>query len=59
MEVDTSLEDKLMNISEAIHGFHTKIVDLEVRTTPSTPPEERYQREKTIVMIVESIKSLD
>jgi hypothetical protein len=59
MEVDTPLEEKVMKISEAIQGFCVNIVDLEVCTTPSTPPEEREKREKTIAMTVESIKSLD
>jgi hypothetical protein len=32
---------------------------LEARTTPSTPPEEREQREKTTMTIVRAYKSLD
>ena len=48
-----------MKISEVIQGFHTNILDLEVRTTPSTPPKEREKKEKTIAMTLENIKSLD
>jgi hypothetical protein len=59
MEVDTPLEEKVMKISESIQGFHMNIVDLEACTTPSTPLEEREKREKTSLMTVESIKSLD
>jgi hypothetical protein len=59
MEVDTPLEEQVTKISEAIQGFHMKIIDLEACQTPSTPPEEREKREKTIVMTVESIKSMD
>jgi hypothetical protein len=59
MEVDASLEEKVMNISEAIQGFCAKIVDLEYRTTLSTPPEKREQREQTTIMTMESINTLD
>jgi predicted nucleic acid-binding Zn-ribbon protein len=59
MEVDTPLEEQVSKISEAIQGFHTKIVDLEACTMPSTPLEEREKREKTTTTIVESIKSLE
>jgi hypothetical protein len=41
MEVDTSLGEQVIKISESIQGFCAKIVDLESFTTPSTPPEER------------------
>jgi hypothetical protein len=59
MEVYIPLEEKVMKISEAIQAFHLNIVDLEARTTPSTPPKEREKREKTTAMTVESIKILD
>jgi hypothetical protein len=36
-----------------------KIVDLEARIMPSTPLEGREQREKIVMKIVESIKSLE
>jgi hypothetical protein len=55
MEVDTPLEEKVTKISEAIQGFHTKIVDLEAHTTPSTPPEEREQWEKTTMTTMERL----
>jgi hypothetical protein len=58
MEVYSPLEYKVSNISESIHGFYAKIVDLEACTTPSTPPEEREQREKIVTKTMESIKSL-
>jgi hypothetical protein len=35
------------------------INDLEAHQIPSTPPKEREQREKTVTMTVESIKSLE
>ena len=38
IEVDIPMEEKVMNISEPIQGFHANIVDLEERTTSSTPP---------------------
>jgi hypothetical protein len=59
MEVDTPLEEKVSNISESIQGFHTKMVDLEVCNMPSTPLEEREQREKKLTTTMESIKSLE
>jgi predicted nucleic acid-binding Zn-ribbon protein len=59
MEVDTPLEEKVTKISESIQGFRAKIVDLEAHTMPSTPPEEREQWEKTTMMTMESIRSLD
>jgi hypothetical protein len=59
MEVNTPLEEQVTKTNEAIQGFHVKIVDLEVCTTPSTPPKEREKRENIALMIVENIKSLD
>jgi hypothetical protein len=59
MEVDAPLEEQVTKITEAIQGFHAKIIDLEAHQTLSTPPEERDQREKTVVTTVESIKSMD
>jgi hypothetical protein len=41
MEVETPLEEKVTKISESIHGFHAKLIELEDSTMPSTPPEER------------------
>jgi len=35
------------------------IEDLESCITPTTPPEEKTQREKTTITSVENIKSLD
>ena len=59
MEVDTPLEYQVTNISESIQGFSAKIVDLEARTTSSTPLEEKEQWEKTSMKTVESIRSLN
>jgi predicted nucleic acid-binding Zn-ribbon protein len=59
MEVDTPLEEQVLKISEAIQGFRTKIVDLETRMKPSTPLEERDQREKIVSTTVESINTLE
>ena len=59
VEEDTPLEDKVTTISEAIQGSHTKIVDLEARAMPSTPQEEKEQREKTVRTKMENIMSLD
>jgi hypothetical protein len=56
MEADSPLEEKVTKISEAIQGFHVKIVDLEAHTTPSTPPEEREKREKTTMTTVEKLR---
>jgi len=53
------LEDQVTKISEAIPVFDKTIVDLEECTTPSTLPEEREKREKTIVTTMDNIKSLD
>jgi hypothetical protein len=49
----------VLKVREAIQGFRVKIIDLEVGTKPSTPLEEREQRHKTSMIIVESIKSLE
>ena len=45
MEVDIPIEEKVTNISESIQGLHVKIMELEGRTTPSTPQEEIDHRE--------------
>ena len=50
MEVYISVEEKVMNISEAIQRFYSNIVDLEAWMTQSTPLEERQQREQIASM---------
>jgi uncharacterized phage infection (PIP) family protein YhgE len=59
IEENAPLEEQEKKINEAIQGFRANIVDLEAHTTPSTPLEERKQREKTTMTTVERIKSLD
>jgi hypothetical protein len=59
MEVDTPLEDKVVNIRKPIMGFPTKIVELETRMKRSKPLEERDQREKTVSTTMECIKTLE
>jgi uncharacterized protein (DUF3084 family) len=59
MVVEAMVEEQVVNISEAIKGLHMKITELEVRTTPGTPPEERAQRERTAQTTVEKIKILE
>jgi hypothetical protein len=59
MVVEATLEEHVSKISEVIQGFHTRIRELEVHTTPGTPPEEKEQRERTTITSVASIKSLD
>jgi hypothetical protein len=59
IEVYAPLEDNFLKISKDIQGFHVNIVYLEVCTTPATPPKEMEQREKTVMMTVESIKILE
>jgi hypothetical protein len=59
MVVEATLEEHVSKISEVIQGFCTRIKELEVCTTPGTPPEEKEQRERTTITSVASIKSLD
>jgi hypothetical protein len=59
MEVDIPLKFQVTKKSEAIQGSIAKVVDLKARTTSSKPPQEREQREKTTMMTVERIRSLD
>ena len=40
VEGEISIDDKVTNISKSIQGFHVMVVDLEERTTSSTPLEE-------------------
>jgi hypothetical protein len=56
MEVDTPLEYQVEKVIKDIQVFIMKIVELETQMTPSTPREERYQREKTIRTAMESIQ---
>jgi hypothetical protein len=56
MEVDDPLEYNLSKIIKSIQGFCVNIVDLEVCSTPSTPPKER---EKTTMKTMEGVKSLE
>jgi hypothetical protein len=58
-EEENLLEEHVTKISESIHGFHTKNIDLEACQIPRTPPEEREQREKTVTKTVENIKSME
>jgi hypothetical protein len=44
MVVEDTLEEQVSNIREVIKGFHTRIEDFQLRTTPGTPPEEREER---------------
>jgi hypothetical protein len=57
-EEGTPLEEHVTKLSEAIHGFCTKINDLEAQHIPGTPPEEREQREKLATTNLENIRSL-
>jgi hypothetical protein len=59
MEVDTSIEEQVSKINEAIQGFFSKIIKLESCTIPGTSPEEREKREKMVTMIVENINILE
>jgi hypothetical protein len=57
-EVEDSLQEHVMMISEVIQGFHVNIIDLEACQTPSTLLKEREKIEKTVVTTVESIKRM-
>jgi hypothetical protein len=57
--VEATVEDQVSNISIIIKGLQNKIIELELRALPGTPPEEREQRERTTQTIVEKIKSLE
>jgi hypothetical protein len=59
MVVKAMVEEHVVNISEVIKGLRTNIRELEVRTTPGTPPEERAQMEQTMQTSVEKIKNLE
>jgi hypothetical protein len=53
------VEVHVTKISEAIHGFHTCIVDIEALLTPNMPLEEREMRKKSATKIVDSVKKLE
>jgi hypothetical protein len=52
------LEYQVMKLSEVIHQLQQRVVDLELQIIPSTPQEERDQREIIARGIVERIKEL-
>ena len=58
MVVKATVEEHVVNISEVIKGLHTNIRELEVRTTPGTPPKERAQMEQTMQVLVEKIEKI-
>lgn len=60
MEVDILVEEKVVKISEEIKVFQAKIVDLEAKSAPSTPPKLIKEREQRLTMttIVENNNTL-
>lgn len=57
-EKEAPVEDQITKISESIQGFRARIVDLEMRVTPSTPPEERETRKQIVTTTMDSLKTL-
>jgi hypothetical protein len=53
------MEEHVSNIGEVIKGFFTRIEDLQLCSTPGTPPEEREGREKMTMTVIENIKKLE
>jgi hypothetical protein len=47
MVVESTMEEKVGNISDDIKGLRTNTIDFEVHATPRKSPEERAQRERT------------
>jgi hypothetical protein len=47
MVVESTVEEKVGNICEAIKGLRTRTIDFEVHATTRKSPEERAQRERT------------
>jgi len=56
---DSPLEEHVAMLSEAIHGFRTKINNLEERHILGTPSEKREKREKLVITNLETIISLE
>jgi hypothetical protein len=52
------VEHQVVQLMEAIQQLQQRIVDLELRTVPNTPPDVQDQREETARSIVERIKAL-
>jgi hypothetical protein len=59
MVVEATREEHVSKISEVIQGFCTRIKEFEVWNTLGTPPEEKEQIERTIIISVASIKMMD
>lgn len=59
MQEGDPLEDKVAQLNQAIQGFSAKITELEACSLLSTPPEEREQREQTVKVAVQNIKSMN
>jgi hypothetical protein len=55
MVIEATIEEQVGNISKAIQGLRKKITELEVNTTPRTPPEKRVKRERTAQKVVVKI----
>jgi hypothetical protein len=52
------LEHQVMKLAEAIQQLQQRVMDLELQTIPSTPQEERDQREMTVRSTIERIKAI-
>jgi hypothetical protein len=57
-KAEEPLEKQVMKLAEVIQQLQQRVVDLELQTIPSTPQEERDQREITARSTVERIKVL-
>jgi hypothetical protein len=58
--VEATMEEQVLKIGEVIKGFPTRIEDLQLRSTPGTPPEEREGRERmTTLTTIANIKKVE
>jgi hypothetical protein len=57
--VEATMEEKVLKIGEVIKGLCMRIEDLQLRSTPGTPPEEREGRERTMMTVIENIKKVE
>jgi hypothetical protein len=57
-KVEELVEQQVVHLVEAIQQRQQRILDMELRTIPSTPQDVRYQREAIAQNAVERIKAL-
>jgi hypothetical protein len=58
MVIEATIKEHIYNISEVIKEFCNNIGELEARTTPGRPTEEKEQRDRTSITSVAIIKIL-